>query len=225
MRKMAWPAMLVLSVLAIAPVSVWPADAHPANCPPNCDRIPVSAWIDSANIPLYPFYRWPGLAGLSVTATAPRFKFEEACASTPVFRDPRDYAVAARATVVNPDGQWQLHAQVLHWRGETGPGGQIVTTVFQNAVAALRTCQLTSPLTSPSVTTDEPARMAAVISRFVPGQVIHEYLLADPRSSTIVELALWATTPPLVDWAQVPDAQVLDAMATPLCNAYIGSCR
>ena len=55
--------------------------------------------------------------------------------------------------------------------------------------------------------------------------MLHEYLLADPRSGTLVELAMWATTPPLVDWPSVPDAQVLDAMAAPLCTAYIGSCR
>jgi hypothetical protein len=56
-------------------------------------------------------------------------------------------------------------------------------------------------------------------------QVMHEYLLAHPASSSIVELAMWSSLPPEVDWPAVPDAQVLEAMAAPLCNAYLGSCR
>ena len=50
---------------------------------------------------------------------------------------------------------------------------------------------------------------------------MHEYLLADPNSSTIVELAMWSSLPTQVDWPAVADAQVLDAMAAPLCSAYI----
>ncbi len=93
-------------------------------------------------------------------------------------------------------------------------------------MAALRGCQLTSPLTSPSLTTDTPDRVAAVVSGVLPGQaVLHEYLLANPRNSTVVEVAMWAATPPRVAWPAVPDAQVLDAMDAPLCTAYIDSCR
>ena len=54
---------------------------------------------------------------------------------------------------------------------------------------------------------------------------MHEYLLAHPGSSTVVELAMWSTLPPQVDWPAVSDAQVFEAMAAPLCNAYLGSCR
>ena len=78
--------------------------------------------------------------------------------------------------------------------------------------------------TSPSITTNDPQRIGAVISD-AGDQVMHEYLLADPDSSTIVELAMWSSLPPQVDWPAVADAQVLDAMAAPLCSAYIGSCR
>lgn len=213
--------------LAIAPGSVGPAYALPMDCPPNCDRIPNSAWIDPTALPLYSTYRWPGLAGVAVTATNPRFRFEEACASAPVRPDdPRGYAVAARAMVPQPEGQWQLQVQVMHWRGETWRGGQLAAAVFDKAVAALRGCQLTSPLTSPSLTTDTPNRMAAVVSGLLPGQaVLHEYLLVNPYNSTVVEVALWAITPPRVDWPAVADAQVLDAMNAPLCTAYIDSCR
>ncbi|RDH78807.1 ATPase [Mycolicibacterium moriokaense] len=220
-------AVLLTAVgLAVAPGASGPAYARPMDCPPNCDRIPDSAWIDPTALPLYSTYRWPGLAGLAVTATDPRFRFEQACASPPVPDDPRSYAVAARAAVPQPAGQWQLAVQVLHWRGETWRGGQLASAVFDTAVQSLRRCQLTSPLTSPSLTTDTPDRMAAVISNALPGQpVVHQYLLVNAANSTVVELAMWATTPPRVGWPAVPDADVLDAMNTPLCTAYIDSCR
>ena len=124
--------------------------------------------------------------------------------------------VAARAVVPQPDGQWQLQVQVMHWRGETWRGGQLAADVFDTAVAALRGCQLTSPLTSPSLTTDTTDRVAAVVSGVLPGQaVLHEYLLVNPLNSTVVELAMWATTPPRVEWPAVADPQVLDAMDSP----------
>ena len=219
-------AILAAWGLAVAPGVVGPAYALPMDCPPNCDRIPNSAWIDATAIPLNSTYRWPGLAGVAVTAINPRFRFEEACASPPVPDDPRGYAVAARAMVPQPEGQWQLQVQVMHWRGETWRGGQLASAVFDKAVAALRGCQLTSPLTSPSLTTDAPNRMAAVVSGVLPGQaVLHEYLLVNPYNSTVVEVALWASTPPRVNWPAVADAQILDAMNAPLCTAYIDSCR
>jgi hypothetical protein len=224
--RMLVAAMLAACGLAIAPAAVVPAHAMPADCPPNCDRIPASAWIDPAQIPLYSTYRWPGLAGVAVTTTNPRFRFEEACAAPPVPDDPRGYAVSARATVPQPDGQWQLQVQVMHWRGETWRGGQLAAAVFDKAVGALRGCQSTSPLTSPSLTTDAPDRMAAVVSGVLPGQaVLHQYVLVDPRNSTIVEVALLAKTPPRVNWPPVADPQIFDAMAAPLCTAYIDSCR
>ncbi len=154
------------------------------------------------------------------------FRFEETCASPQIAGDARNFAVAARAVVPNPERQWQLQVQVMHWRGEAWRGGQTALATFEAAVAALGDCQRTAPLSSPSVTTRQPDRMAAVISGFGPGrEVLHEYLLVDPRSSTVTELAMWALSPPLVDWPSVPDAEVLDAMAAPLCIAYIGSCR
>src|SRR6476661_3450388 len=182
--RMMVAAILAACGLAIAPGGVGPAHALPLDCPPNCDRIPNSAWIDPTAIPLYSTYRWPGLPGVAVTATDARFRFEEACASPPVPDDPRGYAVSARAIVPQPDGQWQLQVQVLHWRGETWRGGQLATAVFDKAVAALRGCQLTSPSASPSLTTDAPNRMAAVVSGVPPGQsVLHEYLLVNPSNS------------------------------------------
>ena len=136
-------------------------------------------------------------------------------------QDPRASAVAARVTVVHPDGQWQLQAQILHWRGDTARGGAIAASVFSNAVAALRGCQQGAPLQSPSITTDEPNRMAAVISGPV---IMHTYLVAHVASSTISELTLWSSGPPQVPWPSMADNQVLDAMTAPLCEAYIASC-
>jgi hypothetical protein len=216
--------LLLVAVLAICALGIAPgtaAHAIPGDCPPFCDRIPDSAWIAPTSIPVYHEYHWPNLAGLAVTALAPRLKFEELCASPPR-HDPRDYAVAARVNVGNPGGHWQLQAQVIHWRGDTPTGGQLAESVFDVAVAGLRGCQATAPLQSPSVTVDEFNRLAAVISGPV---VLHEYLVVHPRSSTVTELSLWSASPPQLPWPVISDAAVLDAMAAPLCTAYIGSCR
>jgi hypothetical protein len=209
--------MLVACGLAVAP----PAAAEPDLCPPNCDRIPDAAWIAPWAMPLNARYTWPRLAGVAVTAPAPRFRFEELCGTPPVAADPRAYAVAERATVVNPDGQWQLQATVVHWRGETWRGGQLADDVFHTAVASLRSCQRTNPMASPSLTVDEPDRVAAVISGPV---ILHEFLVASPANSTVTELALWATAPPLIAWPMGGDETVLEELGAPLCTAYIGSC-
>jgi len=210
--------------LAIAPSAGWPARAVPGECPPICDAIPDSAWIAPTSIPMYPVYRWPGLAGLAVTAPSPRFGFEAMCGSPPVADDARTYAVAARSVVLHQVGQWNLLVQVVHWRGDTATGGPTALTTLVTARSRLRDCQSTAAQASPSITTSEPRRIAAVISE-AGDQVMHEYLLADPASSTVVELAMWSSLPPQLDWAAVPDAQVFDQMAAPLCNAYLGSCR
>jgi hypothetical protein len=224
MRMLLAVLAMTVATCALTAVTGAPARADPADCPPNCDRIPDSAWIEPTSIPLYPVYRWPRLAGLAVTEPAARFRFEEECTTPPLPDDPRSYAVAARAFVPQPEGQWQLQVQVLHWRGETWRGAETVAAVLQTAAATLRACQITAPSTSPSITTDEPDRLAAVIS--VGGRrVLHQYVLADPRNSTVVEIAIWATSPPLTGWPPVPDQQVFDAMVSPLCRAYIDSCR
>nr|WP_203471437.1 ATPase [Mycolicibacterium chubuense] len=200
------------------------ARAAPGICPPFCDAIPDSAWIESSSIPLSSVYRWPGLAGVAVTAAKPRFEFESWCASPAIPGDPRDYAVAARATVPNPDGQWNLQAQVLHWRGDTVTGGRTALATIERARMALSSCGATAPTVSPSLTTSEADRLAAVISD--PGsRVMHVYLLAEPSNSTVVEVVLWTTIPAVVEWRAVSDAQIFDAMSTPLCAAYLGSCR
>ena len=209
--------------LAIAPTD-WPAHAVPGVCPPICDAIPDGAWIVPSSIPLYPVYRWPGLAGLSVTAPSPRFGFEAMCDSPPVADDPRTYAVAARSVVMQPEGQWNLLVQIIHWRGDTVQGGPTALAVLDTARSRLRDCQSTSARTSPSITTSDPQQIAAVISE-AGSQVMHEYLLVHPESSSIVELAMWSALPPRVEWSSVDDAQVFDSLTAPLCNAYLGSCR
>ena len=201
----------------VAPVSAEPA----STCPPACNQIPDSAWITPTSIPLNIHYNWPQLSGLAVSTRSPRFRFEELCNSPPMAADPRSYAVAERAVTTNPDGQWQLQAQVVHWRGETWRGGQLVEDTFAAAMSALQSCQLTNPSASPSLTLNEPDRIAAAISGPV---ILHEYLLADPVSSTVTELALWTASPAATPWPAVSDAAVLDSLGTPLCTAYIGSC-
>jgi hypothetical protein len=214
--------MLLVAALTAFGLIVPPhAVAEPYNCPPACDRIPYSAWIPQWAIPLNARYTWPQLAAVAVTAVSPRFRFEELCGSPPVPQDPRSYAIGERASVVNPAGQWQLQAQILHWRGETWRGGQLAQNVFSAAAAALRSCQTTNAEASPSITVSEPTRFAAVISGPV---VVHEYLVANPDNSTVTELAMWSSTPPLTPWPAVSDADLLDELNEPLCTAYLGSC-
>ncbi|HTY28034.1 MAG TPA: ATPase [Mycobacterium sp.] len=215
--RMVLAVVLAACGLAVAPL----AAAEPETCPPACDRIPDAAWVASWAIPLNSRYAWPRLPGLAVTATAPRFRFEELCGSPPVPQDPRAYVVAEKAAVANPDGQWQMQAQVLHWRGETWRGGQLAEDVFNTAVAGLRACQQNNPSASPSLTTLEPDRLAAVVSGPV---ILHQYLVANPANSTVTELALWSTSPPLTPWSASADDTVLDELGAPLCTAYIGSC-
>jgi hypothetical protein len=200
------------------------AVADPETCPPVCDKIPDTAWISSSAIPLNATYHWPSPVGSAVPMTGgatPRFRFEEVCA-TPAFpQDTRNSAVASRVVVDKPQGQWQLRAEVVHWRGDTARGGQIATSVFDVAAAALRGCQLGASGESPSVTVDEPNRLSAVVSGPV---IMHTYLLAHPGNSTLSELTLWASDPVQLPWPIISDAQVLDAMASSLCAAYLGSC-
>lgn len=214
--------LVIAVILAACGLAVGPAAAaDPDTCPPNCDRIPDAAWIAPWATPLNARYAWPRLGGVAVTATAPRFRFEDLCGALPLAQDPRAYTVAERATVIHPDGQWQLQATVLHWRGETWRGGQLADDVFHHAVATLRSCQRGNPQASPSLTVDQPDRMAAVISGPV---ILHQYLVANPANSTVTELALWSTAPPVTPWPTVDDETVLEALAAPLCTAYIGSC-
>ena len=216
--------LLTASGLVVGCVSSVAAHADQETCPPVCDRIPDTAWISSSGIPLNSTYRWPSLARVAVPMTGtvtPRFRFEEVCA-TPAFpQDTRNSAVASRATVTNAGGQWQLQAQVLHWRGDTARGGDNASSVVGFAAAALRGCQLGAAGESPSLTIDEPNRLAAVISGPV---IMHTYLVAHPENSSISELTLWSSETPQVSWPVISDAQVLDAMTSPVCAAYIGSC-
>jgi hypothetical protein len=198
--------------------------ADPETCPPVCDKIPDTAWIASSAIPLNATYHWPspaGSAGAMTGGATPRFRFEEVCATPAFAQDSRNSAVASRVAVDKPPGQWQLRAEVVHWRGDTARGGPSATSVFDIAAAALRGCQLGVSGESPSVTVDEPNRLSAVVSG---PAIMHTYLVAHPENSTISELTLWASEPVQLPWPIISDAQVLDAMSSSLCAAYLGSC-
>ncbi len=217
-------AMLAVGGFAVALIVVVPAHADPETCPPVCDQIPNSAWIPQHALPLDSVYNWPALAGSSVPLTGAgtaRFRFEDLCATPEAPQDARASAVAARVTITHPDGQWQLQAEVLHWRGDTARGGPTAAGVFSNAVAALRGCQQRAPAQSPSITSDEPNRMAAVVSGPV---IMHTYLVAHVASSTVSELTLWSQGPPQASWPAMADDPVLNSMIAPLCDAYIASC-
>ena len=216
---------LIAGGLLVTSISLsHPVRADPQTCPPVCDQIPDTAWISREAIPLNSTYHWPAPAASAVSMTSaatPRFRFEEVCA-TPVFpQDARNSAVASRMTVDQPQGQWQLRAEVVHWRGVTGRDGSAVTSVFDIAAGALRGCQLGAAAESPSVTVDEPNRLSAVVSG---PTMLHTYLVAQPENSTISELTLWASDPVQLPWPIISDAQVLDAMSSSMCAAYLGSC-
>lgn len=215
--------MMVAGSFVITLIAAPPALAEPETCPPVCDQIPGTAWIDRRSIPMHSVYNWPVLAGSQtvLTGTTPAFRFEQVCNSVVSPQGGRNVAVAARATVARPAGQWQLQAQIMHWRGDTARGGALAASVFGPAVAALRGCQLGAPAQSPSITDDEPTRMAAVVSGPI---VMHTYLVAHVASSTISELTLWSSGTPQVPWPVVSDAGVLDALTAALCEAYIDSC-
>jgi hypothetical protein len=216
--RMVLTAVAVASSVYTAPAAV----AEPAgSCPPACNRIPAAAWVDPAAIPLNSTYAWPKLAGLAVTSRPGRFRFEELCGTPPAAADPRHYAVAERSEVSNPAGEWQLRAQVVHWQGETWRGGQLAQDAVAAAVVALKNCQATNGSASASLLVEEPDRVAAAISGPV---VLHQYLLADPVTSTVTELALWSQAPVQTPWPAVTDSAVLDSLAAPLCDAYLGSC-
>lgn len=215
--RMVLTSVVVASCVAAAPASAEP----PGTCPPACNRIPPTAWIAPTAIPLYETYTWPQLAGLAVTSRPARFRFEQLCATPAAAGDPRSYAVAERSQVSSPRGQWQLQAQVVHWSGETWRGGQLVRDAFTAAVAAMRACQATNPQASPSLTVEQPDRMAAAVSGPL---ILHQYLLADPVNSTMTELALWAEGPAQTPWPAVTETAVLDALGAPLCTAYVDSC-
>lgn len=216
--RIALTMVLALGCLTSAPS----AAAEPTGtCPPACNRIPDSAWIAPTSIPLDARYDWPELAGLAVTSRTPRFRFEELCAGPSLAQDPRGYSVAERAVVTGPAGQWQLQVQIVHWRGETWWGGQLARDTMAAAVSALRACQQANPTASPSLTFADPDRVAAVVSGPV---ILHEYLLVDPVSSTVAELALWSTGPAQTPYPTVDDTAIFEALAAPLCTAYIDSC-
>jgi hypothetical protein len=54
--------------------------------------------------------------------------------------------------------------------------------------------------------------------------ILHTYLVARPENSTISELTLWSADPPQLPFPIISDAQVLDAMSSSMCAAYLGSC-
>jgi hypothetical protein len=206
---------LVACGLVVAPPLPPPRDV-----PPACDRIPEAAWIPPWGIPLNSHYAWPRLPGVAVTAVAPRFRFEELCASPPVLLDPRSWAVAERALVVNPEGQWQLQAQVLHWRVRRG-----VAVNWPRRCSTPRPgrCGLVGPRDGLALGDDGRARPDGGGDRWpgdpapVPGRQPREQ--HDHRAGDVVDGA------PADSLAGVDDTAVLDAMGAPLCAAYIGSCQ
>lgn len=203
------------------------------NCPPACTQIPDSAWIASPAIPLYNDYSWAPLAPLSEPVSSPRFEADELCAAGPANDDPRDSALAARIILPNPPGQWQLQVQILHWRGDPWIAGQLASGVMDSETSLLRNnCSVgaapgvsVSRIAEQNVPGHPGQSLSAVIT--ITGtapRIVHEYLVSDLRNNTVVEVAMWSTSPPAVEWPTINDDQLLADMVAPLCTAYVNSC-
>lgn len=69
------------------------------------------------------------------------------------------------------------------------------------------------------------APTAAITEAGTSPQVAHVYLISDLHNGIVVEVAMWSTSPPAVEWPTINDDQLLAAMvAAPLCTAYVNSC-
>jgi hypothetical protein len=154
------------------------------------------------------------------------------CAAGPVADDERGSALASRIILPNPPGRWQRQVQILHWRGDPWVAGQRASAVMDSATALLRSkCSFTAPGVSVSRIAEQnvpghPGQsLTAVITQIGTTPMIgHEYLVSDLRNSTVVEVAMWSTSPPAVDWPTINDDQLLADMVAPLCTAYVNSC-
>ena len=127
--------------------------------------------------------------------------------------------------MLHPAGQWNLLVQMIHWRGDTATGGPTALDTLETGQVAAARLPIDGRAASPSITTSDAQRRIAAVISDAGHQVMHEYLLADPASSTSSNSPCGRRCRRRCDWPAVADAQVLDAMAAPLCDAYLGSCR
>jgi len=154
-------------------------------------------------------------------------------AAGPIARDERDGALAARIILPNRSGQWQLQVQILHWRGDPWIAGQRASAVMDAATTLLRdNCAINSPgvsvtrIAEQNLSGGNPGQsLGATITELgTSPTVAHVYLISDLRNSTVVEVAVWSTSPPALDWPTINDDQLLADMVAPLCTAYVNSC-
>ena len=165
--------------------------------------------------------------------SSPKFEADELCAAGPAADDERASALAARIVLPNPPGQWQLQVQILHWRGDPWIAGQRASAVMDSATKVLRNnCSFNAPGVSVSRIAEQNlpgghpggALTAVITETGATPMVAREYLVSDLRNSSVVELTMWSTSPPAVDWPAINDDQLLADMVAPLCTAYVNSC-
>jgi hypothetical protein len=122
--------------------------------------------------------------------------------------------------------------QILHWRGDPWIAGQRASAVMDSATSLLRnSCSFTAPGVSASRIVEQniPGHPGQSLAAVITGagtspMIAHVYLVSDLRNSTVVELAMWSSSPPAVDWPTMNDDQLLADMVAPLCTAYVNSC-
>ena len=204
------------------------AHADPDTCPPNCDRIPATAWIDPAAIPLAAKYHWPDLAGIAVprcTTAVPLRGGVRDARGCPTTRGLMRWRPRPPSPIRPASGSCRFRCCT----GAASRGTAGSSPTRSSALGDRPRCgrvRCTAPQASPSLTTDEPGRLAAVLS--VAGDaptVLHQYLVAHPQSGTVVELAMWASSPPAEDWPVVLDYPAARRAGGAAVRAYIASCR
>ena len=220
-------AILAACGLAVAPSMIGPAQAVPTDCPPNCDRIPNSAWIDadrhSAVFDL-PLAR-PGrslrhgeqpalpIRGGLRHAAGPR-------RSAPVRgRRARRRRAAGRAVAAAGTGialAWGDLARRPARGGGVRQGSRLPARLSADFSADFALAHHRQPQPDGRRHQRGASRSAG------PARI------PDCSTRATAPSSRWRCgrrSPPRVEWPPVPDAEVLDALAAPLCRAYIDSCR
>ncbi|MFI6445180.1 hypothetical protein [Kitasatospora sp. NPDC050543] len=192
----------------------------------DASGVPASAWIAAADIPLAAAYHWQPPAGAAATAKNPKFQFEQLCRSTRApENDLGDWkGPAAQASLVAGNrADWQVKQTIIHFPGTSSMGAQMASSLYRGLEEELKACGTsvrgaTAKVTGTSNPTDGNSDLAATVTVPVQGgtSTLHVYLSLTGR--VVTELALWSDRP-AHPWAAPADADVLKALAAPICPA------
>ncbi|MFE0191324.1 hypothetical protein [Streptomyces sp. NPDC058989] len=181
-------------------------------------------WMESGSIPMNASYHWPMLDTSARLADGEKFLFEEHCGSR---RTPETDSLARAAWIEKArpgrndgDQNWLAQETIAAHRKD---GERQASAMFRGLVRELRACAAAD--TSVTYTTQDSRHVAAtlVLDKDAPRPTtLHEYLAV--VGDNVLELGLWVTpyhqdggNKPDVAWPGPPDADVFQAMTTPVC--------